>query len=118
MSLEQQHEPDSLTFSGIFIFFLNTSDFLDEKYLPERKIVWGRIKIQFLAVLPLERLIIREAIVVSLQQILWKLQHKNTLNSLVHSCDCRVISEIQINQKLARQQGDLTNSLGRYKITG
>lgn len=37
------------------------------------KIVWGRIKIQFLAVFPMERLIIREAIVVSLQQILWKL---------------------------------------------
>lgn len=59
------------------------SNFLDEKYLPEKKIVWRRIKILFLAILPRERLIIREANAVSLQQILWKLiwklQHKNTL---------------------------------------
>ena len=66
----------------------------------------------------MERLIFREAIAVSLQKILRKLQHKilKTFQSIPR--DCRAINEIQINQKLARHQCDLINSLGRYKITG
>lgn len=52
------------------MFLQHTSDPKDEKYFPERKIVRGRIKIQFLDVLPMERLINMSAIGVSLQHIL------------------------------------------------